>query len=152
MGNKVGKVCSACVARDEQAEPPAPPKSPTALSVSIFKASGLKNKNMTGDNIYCLCEMASKDGRPPQMFRTTTKKDLNPEWNEVYDLKWQAETDTYVDGLLFTIYSSGMLADKTEGTVDVKKEAFLTEGGFEGELPIVGCDDGKLGIKIDLVY
>lgn len=143
----MGKVCSNLTGRQGPAADPVVPKIPKTLKVTIMKAFGLKHLNMTGDNIYVLCEMSQKGGKEPQKFKTTTKKNaLSPEWNEFYEMQW-AETE----GLTFTIFDEGIVSERTEGKVQVPESKFMP-GGFEGELPIDGCDKGTLTVRIEPVY
>mmetsp|Transcript_123771 Transcript_123771/g.214569 ORF Transcript_123771/g.214569 Transcript_123771/m.214569 type:complete len:144 (-) Transcript_123771:194-625(-) len=143
----MGKVCSNLSGREGPLPDVARPKIPKTLKVTILKAAGLKHLNMSGDNIYVLCEMSQVAGKEPQKFKTTTKKNaLSPEWNEFYEMQW-AETD----GLTFTIFDEGMLSDRTEGKVQVPRDKFMPNG-YSGELPIAGCDKGTLTVRIEPVY
>mmetsp|Transcript_104567 Transcript_104567/g.172011 ORF Transcript_104567/g.172011 Transcript_104567/m.172011 type:complete len:106 (-) Transcript_104567:4-321(-) len=105
--------------------------------------------------MYCHCKLICTDGRhhknPPEFRTESLKNNLNPEWNAVYDLPWHADTDVYTTGLLFTIYDEGLLNKKTEGEVRLAKEEFMP-AGFEGLLPIVGCENGKLSVTIEPLY
>lgn len=117
----------------------APPK---AIRITIQSASGLKSRNLTGDNIFCTCSVGK------QSWSTSKVKNaLTPSWNESGELAWKLSDEK----VTIKILDEGMLIDKSEGTLEVLREKFI-EAGFEGDLPITGCDNATLSLRIELVY
>lgn len=115
---------------------------PKKLRISIMHAEGLKHLNLSGDSIFCICEVAGKSWHTSKV-----KHSLEPMWNETTEMEWRSDAKA----VEIKILDEGMLADRTEGVVKVPKEAFSARV-FEGELPIEGCPGGVLGVRIEPIF
>lgn len=115
------------------------------LEVSIIKATGMKHMNMTGDAIWCACEVKHRDKRahPTRVETKAVGKTLDPEWDESF----QIEHWCVGEPLEFTLYDKGMLISRTEGTVCVPSDHFFPNG-FEGRLSVTGLEHATLQIRI----
>eukprot|EP00927_Polykrikos_kofoidii_P038215 TRINITY_DN32510_c0_g1_i1.p1 TRINITY_DN32510_c0_g1~~TRINITY_DN32510_c0_g1_i1.p1 ORF type:complete len:1551 (-),score=292.74 TRINITY_DN32510_c0_g1_i1:73-4560(-) len=125
---------------------------PQRLRVSVVGATGLRYLNLLGDAPCCVCEVKRpEEPSPPHGSRRVScqtrsiPNTLDPLWNETYELApW------YVgDSLKFTIVDKGGLGSRTQGWVSVPSDAFYPSG-FDGELPVGGCRNALLRVRIVL--
>jgi hypothetical protein len=120
--------------------PVPPPRNvpPQKLEVTITKATGLKHMGMSGDSLSCVCQVgASKFTTRP------IEQSLEPKWGDSRLFDHYA----WGDSLDFTVSDESGQGVKTEGKVTLKWEYFLPDG-CEAELPISGCHDAVLHVRI----
>jgi len=113
--------------------------------VSIVQARGLKHLNMTGDNMFCVCEVkrADRHAKPLKWQTKRVKKSLDPMWNETKELEdWHPG-----ESLEFVVYDHGMIGSKTEGRAMLASERF-DPNGFQGPLQIEGVPGATLLIRV----
>eukprot|EP00448_Togula_jolla_P014268 CAMPEP_0170585478 /NCGR_PEP_ID=MMETSP0224-20130122/9235_1 /TAXON_ID=285029 /ORGANISM="Togula jolla, Strain CCCM 725" /LENGTH=530 /DNA_ID=CAMNT_0010908965 /DNA_START=17 /DNA_END=1606 /DNA_ORIENTATION=+ len=115
------------------------------VEVGIVRALGLHRLNMSGNALYCVCEVKSekKDKAKTSKCETkTVRNTLDPVWDEKHTLDWKPG-----EALEFLIYDKGLISSKTEGKVVLASEKFYPSG-FEGEVPIEGLPSATLYVHI----
>eukprot|EP00927_Polykrikos_kofoidii_P054449 TRINITY_DN48861_c0_g1_i1.p1 TRINITY_DN48861_c0_g1~~TRINITY_DN48861_c0_g1_i1.p1 ORF type:complete len:863 (+),score=104.49 TRINITY_DN48861_c0_g1_i1:153-2591(+) len=120
---------------------------PRRLVVSIIRATGLRSLNWTGDAPRCSCKVQHTEGSlsRPSTLRVTRalRGTYDPEWNETHEVEpW------YVgEALEFTVYDDELIGPKAEAWAALPSHLFYP-AGFDGHLPIVGCDTAFLHVRI----
>eukprot|EP00929_Paragymnodinium_shiwhaense_P093534 TRINITY_DN5370_c0_g2_i1.p1 TRINITY_DN5370_c0_g2~~TRINITY_DN5370_c0_g2_i1.p1 ORF type:complete len:1730 (+),score=362.01 TRINITY_DN5370_c0_g2_i1:146-5335(+) len=129
------------------------PKNPAnrcrSVEVQIVQATGLRNLNMTGDNMYCTCQVQRDvfDSAWKTLLCETKKvsNSLDPIWNEAYLLPdWCPGK-----GIEFTVYDRGLTDAKSTGKAVLPAEYFDPEA-FEGDVPIEGLANALLQVRVRL--
>jgi len=130
--------------------PPAPPISEPGctLTITVVGAKGLRAADWNGtSDAFCECMLR---GKPETMFKTKTiPKSLTPMWCEEH------EVDDYENGdcLEFKVFDYDMTsANDLLGRAILPCNAFDRQGGFQGELPLLGGGPGaKLQVSVVVV-
>eukprot|EP00929_Paragymnodinium_shiwhaense_P078033 TRINITY_DN40357_c0_g1_i1.p1 TRINITY_DN40357_c0_g1~~TRINITY_DN40357_c0_g1_i1.p1 ORF type:complete len:2198 (-),score=442.54 TRINITY_DN40357_c0_g1_i1:83-6196(-) len=122
------------------------------LTICVLRARGLRHVGATGECLWCVVETVNGDGKVTKRETRMMNGSVDPEWHEELTLEPWYVGDSLQISIWDQMTGNGswyahLPKPSRLGEIIVPSPTFFPQG-FEGELPLMGCDRANLTLSI----